>query len=453
ALDPELAGKVFENLLAAYNPETSTTARRLASWNPYDQNASADFFDAEWMFGISDGFDVAIGNPPYVSALDFARIYGDALREQLNARYESATGAYDFFVLFVEQGLKLCKQFGHLCFITPNKYLAAKYAVGLRGWILKQASLKQLLDVSPIPVFEEAAVYPVVSIFCKDGGQAATISVSLPTTRNLERFAIEHYEQSNVPADWLRMLPENIWGFLLSKHAKLLPKLMKCVDPLSKLGEVNATSTAAEADEYGRFLTAARGTDGLKIINTGTIDPYISLWGATEMTHAGKKLLTPYLPVAQAKVNARRLAMYKSPKIIFAKMAKSCEAVIDASGEFASLNTNCFYSPRPNVSLKYVGGVCNTRMFMFLYDLFFGALRMSGGYYQFQAPQLRVIPFARADAKQQRRIEETVDRILATKKKNSDADTTALEREIDQQVYALYGLTPEEIAIVEKTPT
>jgi adenine-specific DNA-methyltransferase len=129
----------------------TATARKLASWDPYDQNASAEFFDTEWMFGETNGFDVVIGNPPYVSALDFARIYGDALREQLNVRCEVATGAYDLFVLFMEQGLKLCKELGHLSFITPNKYLSAKYAVGIRGWLLnpspawEKSTLRQLL--------------------------------------------------------------------------------------------------------------------------------------------------------------------------------------------------------------------------------------------------------------------------------------------------------------------
>ncbi|MCX6992867.1 MAG: Eco57I restriction-modification methylase domain-containing protein [Kiritimatiellaeota bacterium] len=426
------------------------TARQLAAWDPYDQNASAPFFDPEWIFGVRDGFDIVIGNPPYVSALEFARIYGDELRLQLNARYESATGAYDYFVLFVEEGLKLCKDFGHLCFITPNKYLAAMYAIGLRGWLLKHASLQELIDVSPIPVFEEVAVYPVVSLFCKDGGKTPTISVSLPCVRSLERFDIEHYMVSTVPSKWLKMLPENIWGFLLSRDVKLLPKVMRFAEPLEGFGEVNATSTAAEADEYGACLSAKPGAASMRLINTGTIDRYTPLWGTVEMTHGGRKFLTPYLPLSMAKVNARRMAMYKAPKIIFAKMAKTCEAVIDVAGEFASLNTNCFYRPNAGVSLKYVGGICNSHMFMFLYDLFFGALRMSGGYYQFQAPQLRVIPIPRANAKEQAAFEASIDRILAAKKADPSADTSALEREIDERVYRLYGLTEAEIKIVEQ---
>ena len=426
------------------------TAKRLAAWDPYDQNASAPFFDPEWMFGVRDGFDVVIGNPPYVSALEFSRLYGSTLRSQLNTYYESATGAYDYFVLFMERGLKLCREGGHLTFITPNKYLAAKYAVGLRDWLLRNASLQRLLDVSPIPVFKEAAVYPVVSIFYKGNRKTDVVLAFLPLNDGLARFSIDEYSASEVPSAWLEMLPEHIWGFLLSRHVGLLPKIIKSTSPLSTFGDINATSTAAEADEYGAYLTSTCSSNAMKVVNTGTIDKYVALWGHKELTHGGQKFLTPHLPLSKAKVNSRRVTMYKAQKIIFAKMAKKCEAIIDGVGEFASLNTNCFYKPKTGVLLKYIGGICNSKMFMFLYDLFFGALRMSGGYYQFQAPQIRVIPIPSATIKQQEMIVTLVDRILAAKATDPVADTAALERKIDCIVYKLYGLTDEEIMIVEK---
>ena len=130
-------------------------------------------------------------------------------------------------------------------------------------------------------------------------------------------------------------------------------------------------------------------------------------------------------------------------------MAKSCEAFFDRRGEFASLNTNCLYSPKDGVSLGFLAGYCNSKMFMFFYDQFFGALRMSGGYYQFQSPQLRIVPVRKPDKTTDKAVERLVDRILAAKQQDAAVDTTALEREIDQLVYALYGLTPEEIQIVE----
>lgn len=89
--------------------------------------------------------------------------------------------------------------------------------------------------------------------------------------------------------------------------------------------------------------------------------------------------------------------MYRAPKLIFAKMAKECEALMDEGGEFASLNTNCFYAPCSGVDIKAVCGVGNSRVFTFLYHVFFASLRMSGGFYPFQAPQLRVMPMPRLD--------------------------------------------------------
>jgi len=427
----------------------SDTAKKLSAWDPYDQNTHADFFDNEWMFGLTDGFDIVIGNPPYVSALEFVRIYGAEKRDQLTAQHKTAKGAYDVFVPFIEKGVCLCSDRGVLSYITPNKYLSAQYAVELRAWLLEHASLLNLLDVSPLNVFEEAAVYPVVSIFRRGVHDSSDVTVLTPRSRSMARFDTAEFKTTRVPIAWLRLLPENIWGFLLSPNLALAPRVIAATKPLSRLGEVNATTTAAEADQYGNFLSSVQSRGALKVVNTGTIERFISLWGVAPMTHQGSKLLTPWLSLNGASVNDRRAEMYRSPKIIFAKMAKECEAFLDAEGEFASLNTNCFYAPRDGVKLKVACGIFNSRMFMCLYDLFFGALRMSGGYYQFQAPQLRVIPMPRLTGRLALQVEELVDQILAAKRADARADTSAWEAEIDRHVYALYGLTPEEIKIVE----
>jgi len=78
-----------------------------------------------------------------------------------------------------------------------------------------------------------------------------------------------------------------------------------------------------------------------------------------------------------------------------------------------------------------------------------GSRQMSGGYYQFQSPQLRVVPLKRINAVQQSPIVKLVDKILAAKRADPEADISALERKIDELVYKLYGLTAEEIKIVK----
>src|SRR5262249_17398347 len=134
----------------------------------------------------------------------------------------------------------------------------------------------------------------------------------------------------------------------------------------------------------------------VRVVNTGTIEPFHSLWGRAPLKHNKKNFLTPYLPLNKDGINDRRKTMYTSPKVIYAKIAKECEAMFDVEGDFAGLNVNCFYKPVESPNLRYVAGFSNTKLFMFIYDQFFRALRMSGGYYQFQAPQLRVIPLREA---------------------------------------------------------
>lgn len=402
------------------------------------------------VFHQKGGFDVVIANPPYISAIEFATRYPESYRKQLNSRFSSAKGTYDVYVLFIELGLRVLVKRGVLVFINPNKYLSANYAVALRGHILGNASLVKLIDVSGMEVFESAAVYPVVSVMQKTLNASYKVGLMMPHVRKAQEFQTQNFSEASLSSDLLRCLPENIWGFLLSRRIDLLLKLIANTRKLSEVATVNASSTAAEADEYGGHIQNRETRGSLKLVNTGTIEPFVSLWGAKELTHGGKGFLTPYLPLDRAGVNERRRQLYAAPKLIFAKMAKSCEAFFDQSGEFASLNTNCLYAPQDGVSLGFLAGYCNSKLFMFFYDQFFGALRMSGGYYQFQAPQLRVVPFLKPDKITEKKVSALVDRILAAKQRDAEADISGLEREIDQLVYALYGLTPEAVALVEE---
>jgi hypothetical protein len=351
-LDKKLRQEIAD-LLSKNHALEDATAQQLAGWDPYNQNAYSDFFDPEWMFGIESGFDVVIGNPPYISALEFSKIYGYNTRADLNARYNCARGSYDIFVLFIEKGLKLTAQNGSLVFITPNKYLSANYAVALRELILGNYALVHIVDLSSIRVFEEASVYPVVSVIRNAPETRTPVKTLLPAHENkFDIFEPSEFMNVEIQRSMLRLLPENLWGFLLSNNAVLLSKIVVGTNQLHNLGEVNATSTAGEADAYGKHVTEKSSKDSMKIINTGTIDKWTSLWGKEMMTNAGNRYSTPFLNLKMAGVNDRRKEMYQAPKIIVAKMARVCEAFLDIEGEYASLNTNCFYKPKEGVSLK-----------------------------------------------------------------------------------------------------
>lgn len=138
---------------------------------------------------------------------------------------------------------------------------------------------------------------------------------------------------------------------------------------------------------------------------------------------------------------------------------------MDLEGKFASVNTNCFYAPKENVNMKYITGIANSKVFQFVYEQYFGALRMSGGYLQYQAPQLRIIPIKHinfsdpADKQKHDAVVGLVETMLSLHEQKAVADPSerarlegviaAADAQLDGLVYGLYELSEEEIKIVE----
>jgi adenine-specific DNA-methyltransferase len=137
------------------------TARLLAGWDPYDQNASASFFDAEWMFGIRDGFDIVIGNPPYVRQEEIKE-----LKPLLQAQgYHCYTGTADLYVYFYERALDLLRDGGILSFISSNKFFRSAYGQKLRELLARQ-TMHCIIDFGDAPVFT-AIAYPTILVLSK----------------------------------------------------------------------------------------------------------------------------------------------------------------------------------------------------------------------------------------------------------------------------------------------
>ena len=148
----------------------SGTAQELASWEPYNQNASADFFDAEWMFGISEGFDITIGNPPYVRADAPGQ---QALRQAIkdSAQYETLFGKWDLYIPFIERSYKLLKPGGFTTLIVSDAYCHAKYALKSQEWFRENSRICRLDFFRDIQIFD-AAVRNITYLFQRADGIA-----------------------------------------------------------------------------------------------------------------------------------------------------------------------------------------------------------------------------------------------------------------------------------------
>ena len=137
----------------------SETTEKIAAWNPYDQNAAADFFDPEWMFGITDGFDVVIGNPPYVRQEKIKD-----LKPTLKKRYTCYTGAADLYVYFYERGLQLLSPNGIHTFICSNSWLDVNYGAPLQKHLLDNTAGAVICHSEAEREFESADINTIVSI-------------------------------------------------------------------------------------------------------------------------------------------------------------------------------------------------------------------------------------------------------------------------------------------------
>ena len=166
AIRGELADLLSQGFESGFNTD------QLIAWNPYDQNAVSPFFDSEWMFGISDGFDIVIGNPPYIQLQNDGGKLGK-LYQPCGFKTFASTG--DMYCLFYERGHQLLKQGGHLCYITSNKWMRAGYGEKTRDFFAKETNPKLLIDFAGVKIFESATVDTNILLFSKSRNQHETI--------------------------------------------------------------------------------------------------------------------------------------------------------------------------------------------------------------------------------------------------------------------------------------
>ena len=169
--DKELREKLAA-LLSDDNNFAPEDAKQLAAWNPYDQNAVSPFFDPEWMFGITDGFDIVIGNPPYIQLQNNG---GELAKKYEGCEYKTFSRTGDIYCLFYERGWQLLKKGGHLCFITSNKWMRAGYGEKTREFFATKTNPKLLIDFAGVKIFESATVDTNILLFSKSDNQHETV--------------------------------------------------------------------------------------------------------------------------------------------------------------------------------------------------------------------------------------------------------------------------------------
>lgn len=140
-----------------------TETNQLASWDMFDQNASSPFFDSDWMFGVKDGFDIVIGNPPYI---DIKGLPIKDVKLYFNL-YKTTENRINLYSIFIEKGTNLLSFNGVLCYINPNSILINESYLKIRKYIINHVDTIIKL---PDTVFESATVETIILLLKKNNG-------------------------------------------------------------------------------------------------------------------------------------------------------------------------------------------------------------------------------------------------------------------------------------------
>ncbi|HQO23008.1 MAG TPA: N-6 DNA methylase, partial [Spirochaetota bacterium] len=197
-------------------------AYKISSWKPFSHEKS-EWFDPLWMFGIN-GFDIVIGNPPYVQLQKDGGRLADMYK---NCGYKTFQRTGDIYALFYESGINSLNENGNLCFITSNKWMRAGYGKSLRNFFISKNPI-MLIDLGP-GIFKQATVDTNILLIEKSGNDKKLKAVTLSKTNSGAPDVAGYFKNNAVD---LNNLSEESWFIGNDAEQKLKEKIEKIGKPL-----------------------------------------------------------------------------------------------------------------------------------------------------------------------------------------------------------------------------
>ena len=447
-------------------------AEKIAKWDIYDQNATADWFDSEWMFGITEGFDVVIGNPPYISHDKIPK----QLKAQIKNHYQSYQPFADIYCYFIEKALELQSGRGILSFITSNSYLRAEYGAPIRSLLLSKNMLLRMLNIEDSQVFENAIVNVAIIVSRKPTNSTDDLCIVVNSQFSGNSFAnFVKINGFNYPQAYFN---SKSWNLAEPKLVELQKKLESSGKTLEefrtkiRLGIATGSNEAFLINENQKREFCEKNPINAEIIKPVLRGRDISRYSYTLpgqyilLSKNGVNVERDYPDIyehlasfgdrfknrgaqGQHWTNLRACSFYddfKKEKIVWIELSDLGRFAL-CNEEIYLLNSAYFLLPPSGINSKFLLGILNSTTIRFYLHLVaetsgMGTSRWINNY-------VKEFPIPVVAYEQQIKIIEIVNQILDAKRTNPNADTSNLENEIDKLVYALYDLTSDEITIVE----
>ncbi len=452
---------------------------QVTEWNPYDQNSVSPFLDIEWMFGVTDGFDIVIGNPPYRQLQDN---HGELARLYAPCGYETFNRCGDIYCLFYERGHQLLKEGGSLCYITSNKWMRARYGAELRYYLTSKTNPQHLIDFGETHVFESATVMTNILLFQKEQNENQIVSTQIKDDFTdpsmLVEYVNSHYmichfegdESWVIMSDYVRNLKKKVeskgvplenWdieiyrgvltgynkAFIISKEERD-EILSNCKDKVEKLRTdalIRPVLRGKDIKKYGcvwcKWLIATFPSKRYNIDDYPAVKNFLFSFSIQRLEQTGKTYI-----INGVKVKSRKRAggnwfetqdsiayweNFTRPKIIYPNMTKFMPFYYDENKFYT--NQKCFIITGSHMS--FLTAFLNSSLFKFCFFDNFPVL--FGGSRELSKIFFDKIPVFEVDDAVDAEFRELV---LDIQKEYTDEKAKA----IDQRIFDLYDLTQDE---------
>ena len=442
----------------------------------------------EWRFEFPEvlneegdfvGFDVVIGNPPYVQMQkmkEMSKVY-----KMLD--YDTFQSTGDLYALFYEKGEGILKTNGFVSFITGSAWMRANYGKSLRQFFINEVAVRELIDLSDCDIFDSATVLTNIMIYEKTPQTQPTKAIRF-TKKDQERlenlkevFKNEHIEIDNFDEnswvisdkstfeiktkvekqgvkliDWDIDINRGILtgfneAFIIDKNKRdeLIAedaKSAKVIKPILRGRDVQ--KYAVEFQEL--YIIGTFPSLQLTIEDYPAIYDYLKSFGKRlEQTGAKgtrKKTSNKWF---ETQDNIAYWTNFEKPKIIYPNMTKFLPFAIDLNNQYYH-NDKAFHLITDRI--YWLVSFLNSKLFRFCFAENFPELQ--GNSKEVRKVIFEQIPVKQITETEEQPFKELVTSILAQKQADPKADTSELETAIDALVYELYDLTAAEIALIEK---
>ncbi len=412
-------GKFLKNGLS------NDAIEKIANWDLYNQNTVADWFEPEWQFGVADGFDIVLGNPPY----GFRNVLTPKEKKYFRTVEKIEFSSGDSAELFCKKCFdKLLKNNGILTFIIPKKSLYGDAWTGYRKDYWNKYNLKYLIDTSKsfenvlleMNIFGLEKTYKKGLVKCGYLNKNNTINIFSISDKS------EIFMQNNTAQIYKLSITKSFWDKI--QKSKSNESLV-----LGKLGLAIGTDFFSDKQTKYKLL---KGID----ISQWKIKKNRWLKNTSKLNwNNAKKFLVP-------KVISQVLIAHIENPIPHIKIT----ACYDDEGIIITNTLMSFDLDKRLSPLFWLAFLNSSFVSWYAYNFIYARAVRTMHFYNFYIQQIPIPKSIITHPKEQEPFIALVDKILQQKTKDNTANTTELQKQIDCLVYKLYNLTAEEIRIIEK---